>query len=456
MKKVVLISALFVTSILQGQEKIFTLMNEKGERLCSVMAKSVGKFECGRAEITRAITKGDKSYYMSGFIDTTGKLVIECKYDKAYPFADDVTWVNENGDKKYFMIDKNGNRVGTSSWKKVGYFHDGMCAVYDDRDYMGFVNNKGELVIPCKYFGDGFSEGYACVAEMDSKTQPYGYIDKTGKAVIPFQYYQAGTSSFENGECRVQIKGVTNLINKKGEVVFTPTLTKNCMGFYNGLSASYTNYDKRSGWGYYNRKNQWVIKPQFDNANSFKGGYAVVEKGGKQGVIDTTGKFLIPMKYASIYSIAPESGYYACQLAANGEAEYFNAKGEPFTKEPVKYLVHPNGHSIIPYCDQNGKWGYMNKDGTVFIKAQFDRTSALSEHKGWINGDAPALKNAAGVSNSNFATEYKVGDKVLGNWKNQGKWYPGVIAEIGKTFYLVHYDDGDKEWVAYGSLKLAK
>ena len=64
----------------------------------------------------------------------------------------------------------------------------------------GFVDKTGKVVIPCKYRSAAwFSEGLSAVTE---NYNDYGYIDKTGKVVIPFNFKNA--YSFEKGKAKVQ------------------------------------------------------------------------------------------------------------------------------------------------------------------------------------------------------------------------------------------------------------
>ena len=49
---------------------------------------------------------------------------------------------------------------------------------------------------------------------------------------------------------------------------------------------------KNGKWGYINEKQSWAIRPQFDDAKSFKDGKAAVKKGGKWGFINKYGKWL--------------------------------------------------------------------------------------------------------------------------------------------------------------------
>lgn len=50
--------------------------------------------------------------------------------------------------------------------------------------------------------------------------------------------------------------------------------------------------------------------------------------------------------------------------------------------------------------------------------------------------------------------EPTVGMAVLGNWKQAGNYYPGVITRVDGQRILIHYDDGDVEWATSRALAL--
>ena len=76
-------------------------------------------------------------------------------------------------------------------------FHDGLAAVMrEDRNgdvKWGFIDKKGNVVIPFVYEGAGaFSEGLAAVRREDRNGDwKSGFIDKKGNEVIPFVYNEA-------------------------------------------------------------------------------------------------------------------------------------------------------------------------------------------------------------------------------------------------------------------------
>jgi hypothetical protein len=95
----------------------------------------------------------------------------------------------------------------------------------------GFIDETGKEVIPCKYDDAySFSEGLALVnvggtreiseLEYDSNTYilfyggKYGFIDKTGAEIIPLKYDHA--DNFSDGLARVELDGKYGFVNKTG------------------------------------------------------------------------------------------------------------------------------------------------------------------------------------------------------------------------------------------------
>lgn len=93
------------------------------------------------------VPKGD----LWGFIDRSGKFVIEPRYASA----------------QYFM---NG-LAAVSVWKKKGR---------DNTSIWGYVNKTGQMVIPSQFESAGWFRGCLADVEMGDKT---GYVDRSGKIV---------------------------------------------------------------------------------------------------------------------------------------------------------------------------------------------------------------------------------------------------------------------------------
>lgn len=280
-----------------------------------------------------------------GFINKKGELVIPCKYSHVDDFSEGLASVSldRKGEDSYITergyIDKNGTMVLNlnSKYLSVNNFHEGLAAVRElqvdkksgyTKERNGFINKKGQVVIPCKYIYVGdFSEGLAIVNTSSSssdesynqnygyfdtngnmalritnysgvndfhdglamvwKEQGHGYIDKSGREVIPCTY--ADAKDFSEGLARIKILGEGyRYINKRGqEVLKFPDGVYPSKDFHEGLAiVRVEQYDK---YAYIDTSFKYVFY-YFEEAHSFSEGLALVEKDGKWGFIDKNGK----------------------------------------------------------------------------------------------------------------------------------------------------------------------
>ena len=139
-----------------------------------------------------------------GFVDTRGNFVIEPKYDDVTPFGE-LIGVKENG--RWHLIDSKGRTIESPDIDGVLYdhsqqwFQNGLGPVVRN-GLCGYVNNKGQLVVPCKFnFVMPFSNGIAPVWDG----QNWQYIDTTGKFVSPMKF--AKISQFIDGLSQVMLPG---------------------------------------------------------------------------------------------------------------------------------------------------------------------------------------------------------------------------------------------------------
>lgn len=161
-----------------------------------------------------------------GFVNTEGKIIIPVKYLDAGEFAEDLVWVEkddalvgfidknnktvidfvfdycgdfsegfasatkyaleEGQEDTYGFIDKTGKFVLKMDYDEAGDFKEGLAPVCIDGKYT-FIDRKGKPVCPPTYNAAGnFLLGLSCVQLEDSGK--WGYADKTGKLVIPYQF----------------------------------------------------------------------------------------------------------------------------------------------------------------------------------------------------------------------------------------------------------------------------
>ena len=94
------------------------------------------------------------------------------------------------------FIDINGTLINLITMNEINdtsKFSDGLARVEKDSQY-GFIDTTGKLVVPYGWdFAFSFSDGLACVEKDDKR----GFIDTTGKLVIPCEWDYA--FSFSDG-----------------------------------------------------------------------------------------------------------------------------------------------------------------------------------------------------------------------------------------------------------------
>ena len=132
-----------------------------------------------------------------------------------------------------------------------------------------------------------FSEGLTCV-EKDGK---YGFIDTTGKVVVPCQYDDASLS-FSEGLAYVRKDGKYGFIDTTGKEVASCQYD---VAWYFSEGLAHVKKDRK--YGYIDTTGKEVVPCQYDDAWPFSKGFAVVVKDMKFGFIDLTGKEVIPCEY---------------------------------------------------------------------------------------------------------------------------------------------------------------
>jgi Copper amine oxidase N-terminal domain./KWG Leptospira. len=229
-----------------------------------------------------------------GFIDTTGKIVIEAKYTEVARFSEGLAAVSNEG--KWGYIDKTGKEVVGLKYDAVALeFSEGMAQVMKEGRW-GYIDRTGKEVIPLIYEDtNSFGEGLAHV-KKDGK---YGYIDKSGKEVIKPQYDMA--YRFREGLAPVQVNGKWGYIDKTGKVVI-PFTYDAAQNFSEGLA--WVKVSEK--WGAIDSTGKEVIKFQYDNAYNFQEGLSPVLVNERWGFVDKSGKEVISPQFLEVHTLFTE------------------------------------------------------------------------------------------------------------------------------------------------------
>ena len=158
-----------------------------------------------------------------GYINRSGKVVIEPRYQMAHDFGEGLAAVRIKSHGSWGFIDKDGKRVISPRFDEAGRFSEGLCPVAVNGAW-GYIDPKGDEQINYRFEEAGeFSEGLAAVREGEK----WGYIDRQGQWVIQPIYdnfedygHPRDPRRFENGLARVTLEGEAIYINPQGEQVW--------------------------------------------------------------------------------------------------------------------------------------------------------------------------------------------------------------------------------------------
>ena len=216
------------------------------------------------------------------------------------------------------------------------------------------------------------------VVEKDGKS---GFIDQTGKVVIPFQYDQA--SSFHEGLALVIVRGKKSFIDTTGRTLFEAKYDI-IRDFSEGLCAVNIG-EKRipniglisdpGKWGYIDKTGKLVIPMKFTHAESFSEGLAAITDGDRGAFIDHDAKtvFEVPLDVTLGFHEGMVGVLYKGSLA------YFDRTGKKISP-PLRY--GPKSHSFsegLAPVETNGKTGFMDRTGKIVIEPQFEDAEDFSE-----------------------------------------------------------------------------
>lgn len=249
-----------------------------------------------------------------GYMDKYGNIKIPAQFDWAKDFVDGVAIV--------------GNDV--ENWRDIPT--DSGISFYD----CGVVNVDGELVVPIKYsYIWDFNEGLA-LAKEDDDSEPY-YIDKEGnkssQKVIGNKFFTKGVS---------------------------PKLLR-------GGSAYPIPDPPPEVWSYIDSNGIQATDNEYEYAEDFYDGYAIVKNNGKYGIIDTDFNVVVDYKYDSLRKI-DDILYDAVKGGKHG---VIDTNDNTVIDFDYWRIGRKFSEGLLPVFLEKDNAAYVDKNGKIRFKSKF-------------------------------------------------------------------------------------
>lgn len=291
-----------------------------------------------------------------GMMDTNGNVLFAEEFENGPgPAINDRFYLYDSDEEAWciYAAEKRPRKIG--QYKDVGCFTIGLCPVVDSDGFMRYIDKEGNTAFEMKKVGSkkvttayAFYNGRALIKLENDK---YGYIDQTGKVVIPCKYINAW--SFNDGVALVYNdeedadNGRWSIIDTEGNVLFTKKfreMTPETYKFSDGFMIVSTN----GKLGVLNKEGQTVCKVKGTSANDIYNGRFVFydSNSEKYGLASVDGNVLIRARYSTL-------AYNGAILAGSTDDDRFyllTMEGEKIAKLPKGYptLFEP----YFPQWDQ--------------------------------------------------------------------------------------------------------
>jgi hypothetical protein len=231
-----------------------------------------------------------------------GTVVIDEGLFRSWDFSEGLAAAMRKGEKIWGYIDTSGEfaispRFDSSQNDYVFPFSDGVARILVRGSY-GYIDRTGAAVIPPKFLqGFDFREGMASVvtdgpcafvpdgpcgfynltivggpAASSAAMCKFGFIDKTGRILIGARFDAA--KDFSEGLAPVKVGGLWGFVNRTGQFAIEPRF-QDAEPFSSGLARIKEN----DLYGYVDQLGSVKITPALRYAESFSDGFAVVGDG---------------------------------------------------------------------------------------------------------------------------------------------------------------------------------
>ncbi len=260
------------------------IINRAGFTVLPLRFEDIGAFSEGLI-----YAKKDSLY---GYYDNSGFQRLEYKYKEAFSFTNGLAKVQIG--KNQSFIDIYGTEVVAPLFESIHFFNDSLL-VFEKDGKFGICRKNGSIIDSARFDVIGtLMNGRAIVTQKGK----LGYMNGEGKIILDIKYDEFPNfieiGQFSGVYTVVRLKGKYGVIDNYGKFLIPPTYSQ--LSKFSSLIA----FSKGKGWGFIDMTNNVVITPQFDFAESFSDGYAIVEKAALVGLINPKDSITIPISFTDL------------------------------------------------------------------------------------------------------------------------------------------------------------
>lgn len=360
------------------------IVNSSGMLACAPILQDLKEMYGPLATVVQSDTTDEMAMLLSiidggavklGLINERGEYVTPCKYDEIfddvqngyyYPFIRAEEYVNDSviGDVpvmigSYGIVDTSGKIITEPMFEEMPVYGDGMFRVRLHGKY-GYADATGKVVIPANWeYAVAFSESKAIVSDNSNSS----IIDKSGKVIAANLGPGTGMYRFFNNRARCRsLDGMYGYMDATGKRVIPPTFDA-----ADDFSENVAIVSKEGFYGLIDTNGKFLIEPEYSFVfNLGDGFYKVQDRSGQTGVVDKSGKVIIAREYDDVFHL--QKNYFMVEKDYRNGC--FDVTGKPiYPATSLLQLFFVNGFSIVSDEVQSGM---IDSTGKYFIPVEYD------------------------------------------------------------------------------------
>lgn len=320
---------------LLGNREQYSFINKKGELAFGKTYRKVSVFSEGLAWVSPHNS-------VPTAIDNNGKEKFSIKNaERVKIFKDGLSAysVKDSISEKWGFVDKTGKTVIQPKFEETGNFSEGLCAVKDEDGNWKYIDKKGTLKIEQSFnTAFDFLNGKAIVS--DHFEEKFGIIDREGKFLIE---PSLDSIIYDKKDFLIKKEGKWGWIDATGKTLIEPKF-EDAFPFADDDLAVV----KQNGfYGFVDEKGVMKIDFQFKKAFSFVGEIAyVVPKNSEYGsFIDKQGNVVVKNKFSGISEDL-------ITYLNNGNSLYEMIKTDYFDLESILKSINLNSPEGLSFNDK--------------------------------------------------------------------------------------------------------
>jgi len=172
---------------------------------------------------------------------------------------------------------------------------------------------------------------------------------------------------FVDGVAIITLNGKKGLVNEQGRIIFAP-ICESIEGFVDGVAINSMNVNGSIRYGAINTSAEIVIPATYRKIERVNKLFIVTDEYGRSGILDISGKTVIPVDCDSIYiETYNKTNYFI--ISRNYKEGLYSADGEQIIPAEYDSIEYIDGYFKVR---RDGLYGVYNKSGKSVIRSSYD------------------------------------------------------------------------------------